>query len=75
MIEDLITGNDGLIRVANLRTSTGQTNRPIAKLYPLEVRADIMSKTEHKSVGVAPQRPEIRSERTAANNALKKISK
>jgi transposase InsO family protein len=74
VIEDLITGNDGLIRAANLRTSTGQTNRPIAKLYPLEVRADIMSKTEHKSEGVPPQRPEIRSKRTAANNALKKIS-
>jgi hypothetical protein len=74
VIEDLITGNDGLIRAANLRTSTGQTNRPIAKLYPLEVRTDIMSKTEHKSEGVAPQRPEIRSKRTAANNALKKIS-
>ncbi|CAB3980376.1 Scavenger receptor cysteine-rich type 1 M130 [Paramuricea clavata] len=33
-----------------------------------------MTKTEHKSKGVAPQRPEIRSKRTAVNNALKRIS-
>ena len=39
IIESLITGKDGLVRAANIRTSTGCTNRPIAKLYPLEVRA------------------------------------
>ena len=37
IIEELITGNDGLVRAANIRTSTGRTNRPIVKLYPLEV--------------------------------------
>ena len=36
MIEELITGNDGLI----LRAASGQTNRPITRLYPLEVMAD-----------------------------------
>ena len=39
IIESLITGKDGLVRAANIRTSTGCTNRPIAKLYPLKVRA------------------------------------
>ena len=37
VIEELITGKDGLIRAASIRTSTGRTNRPIIKLYPLEV--------------------------------------
>ena len=37
VIEELLTGNDGLVRAANIRTSTGRTNRPIVKLYPLEV--------------------------------------
>ena len=36
VVEDTITGADGLIRAANIRTSTGKTNRPITKLYPLE---------------------------------------
>jgi len=39
IIEGLNKGEDGLIRLANVRTSTGQTNQPIAKLYPLEVTA------------------------------------
>jgi len=37
VIEQLNKGADGLVRSAQLRTSTGRTNRPIAKLYPLEV--------------------------------------
>ena len=37
VIEELIVGGDGLVRAANIRTSSGRTNRPIAKLYPLEV--------------------------------------
>ena len=43
VIEELIPGGDGLIRAANLRTSTGKTNRPITKLYPLEVNTNVDS--------------------------------
>jgi len=43
VIEGVNKGADGLIRSANVRTSTGRTNRPIAKLYPLEVTATEMS--------------------------------
>ena len=35
VLESLITGNDGLVRAANIRTSARKTNRPISKLYPL----------------------------------------
>ena len=35
--EKLIKGNDGLVRAAHIRTSSGKTNRPIPKLYPLEI--------------------------------------
>ena len=37
VIESLIRGKDGLVRAVNLRTSKGKTNRPITKLYPLEL--------------------------------------
>ena len=40
VIEDLHKGGDGLVRAADIRTSRGRTNRPIIKLYPLEVSAD-----------------------------------
>ena len=39
VIEQVNKGADGLIRSANGRTSTGRTNRPIARLYPLELTA------------------------------------
>ena len=38
-MDSLITGNDGLVRAANLQTSNQITSRPITKLYPLEVSA------------------------------------
>ena len=37
-IEQLNKGADGLVRSVQ-RTSTGRTNHPIAKLYPLEITA------------------------------------
>ena len=46
VIEDVITGHDGLIRAVNIRTSSGRTNRPISRLYPLE----ITSKTDVEPV-------------------------
>ena len=55
MIEELISGNDGLIRAAKLRTASGRTNRPITRLYPLEVMADprnIEDVTEDRESGI-----------------------
>lgn len=38
VIEDVITGHDGLVRAAKIRTSKGLvTTRPIVKLVPLEI--------------------------------------
>ena len=37
VVKDLIRGGDNLVRAAEIRTSTGHTNRPICKLYPLEL--------------------------------------
>ena len=37
VIEELVKGNDGFIRSVTVRTANGRTNRPIARLYPLEV--------------------------------------
>ncbi|XP_065918802.1 uncharacterized protein [Dysidea avara] len=40
VIESVNKGADGMIRSADIRTSTGRTNRPIARLYPLELTDD-----------------------------------
>ena len=37
VVTDIVRGNDGLIRSAHVRTRTGETIRPIVKLYPLKV--------------------------------------
>ena len=62
IIEEINKGEDGLIRSANVKTSTGKTNWPITKLYPLEVKAaeqptmDSMGETATTSTQL-PQRP------------------
>ena len=37
VVEKLITGLDGITRATEIRTVSGRTNRPITKLFPLEV--------------------------------------
>ena len=37
IIEEVITGHDGHIRAVDIRTSSGRTNRPISRLYSLEI--------------------------------------
>lgn len=39
VVQDTLKGKDGLVRVAMVRTNSGVTNRPVTKLYPLEVNS------------------------------------
>ena len=39
-MEDLIEGNDGLVRAAHIRMSNYKTTRPIVKLHPLEISSN-----------------------------------
>ena len=73
IIEGVNKGADGLIRSANVRTSTGRTNRPIARLYPLEVTAaevpetlESCDKPREQPLAPTPPRPEQRPVRQAA---------
>ena len=69
VITKLLVGGDGLTRAAEIRTSTGLTNRPIIKLYPLEVHSDeFVNKTSPTLTGEADdipstiQQPEIENQ-------------
>ena len=42
MVEELIKGLDGIARAAKIRISTGRTNRPIVKLFPLELSCKVI---------------------------------
>ncbi|XP_070549922.1 uncharacterized protein [Ptychodera flava] len=37
VVQELRYGKDGLVRSASVKTKSGHTNRPISKLYPLEI--------------------------------------
>lgn len=39
VVEELLPRRDGHVRAVNICTQGGTTNRPIAKLYPLEITA------------------------------------
>ncbi|XP_063415855.1 uncharacterized protein LOC134697506 [Mytilus trossulus] len=49
VVEEVVTGNDGLVRSAIIRTNSGQTSRPIVKLYPLEINEDELSNTSEET--------------------------
>ena len=51
VVTKLNTGRDGFVRSADIRTKNGVTNRPIAKLYPLEVssQSEISAKEQNPS--------------------------
>ena len=77
VIESLIEGGDGLVRAANIRTSTGCTNRPITKLYPMEVSANVKNQegpSRHNTNDQAANNSNSRPRRAAASNALRRIS-
>lgn len=81
VIESLIKGGDGLVRAANIRTKTGCTNRPITKLYPLEVSTNATDQenpprnddVNQQATAVASSR-QNRLRRATASEALRKIS-
>ena len=66
IIESVNRGADGMIRSANIRTATGRTNHPIARLYPLEVSAAEVTakpstmKTSESSDAPAPTKRPMR---------------
>ena len=53
VVEELIKGLDGIARAAKIRTSTERTNRPILKLFPLELSYEIMDSPGSREIKIA----------------------
>ena len=88
VIKNLITKGDGLVRAADIQTSTGRTNRPITKIYLLEVTANTEIKASpsqsQDSSTVAREKeemvtiisaPQCRSQRVSTRRAAEKMIK
>jgi len=70
VIESVNKARDGVICSVNTHTTTGQTNRPIACLYPLELTADERStdlqgdiQPEQSQTDVSARRPMLEAAR------------
>ncbi|XP_065911194.1 uncharacterized protein [Dysidea avara] len=50
IVEDLMTGGDGIVRAVTLRTASGLTNRPVTKLYPLELTVTTQPEFEQSKI-------------------------
>ena len=75
VVEGLIRGANNAVRAVHLRTSKGCTNRPITKLYPLEVVAEDPLLREQIVDPVPPQQlAPGRSQRIAALGAKGRIA-
>lgn len=77
VVESLIHSKDGEIRAAEIRTANGRTNRPISKLYPLEITEpdgpEIKSSTKNRSESNTSSRPK-RQAAVAANARIREMA-
>ena len=64
IVEDLIAGRDGVVRVAKLRAGKTTLERAIQQLYPLELTCD--RATVERLVQLNPGAPAFRPRRDAA---------
>jgi len=55
VVEELIPGRDGEVRLVKLRTASGVLLRPIQRVYPLEIYDEEPPKSDQPSVGVAQE--------------------
>ena len=78
MIESLNKGADGMIHSANIQTTSGKTNRPIARLYPLEVNSsdmDVIAPETDSDSSNSMTTSADRPTREAAKRSQQKIKK
>jgi len=55
VVEELIPGRDGEVRLVKLRTASGVLLRPIQRLYPLEIYEEELPISDQTSVGVTQE--------------------
>ena len=76
VVDDLVKGNDGLIRSAHISTANHKTSRPITRLYPLEVVSSENGESANHEPSPVSSDSKIRprSKRAAATKAMDRIA-
>ena len=75
VVEGLIRGGDGAVRAAEIRTAKGKTNRPINKLYPIEVKDETTKDQKPQEQNTEIVSESSPTKRDAAKQAEEKIKK
>ena len=75
LIVELLHSSDGIVRSVNVKTSSGVLNRPITKLYPLEVTSEnCVSETNSSETNSELEHPRVEKlPRVASLKAREKI--
>ena len=74
VVEKIIRSEDGKIRAAEIRTVNGKSNRPISKLYPIEVTEPTEAASNNDSRIPIRENTTERPKRQAAEAARAKIN-
>ena len=72
IIEEMIKGRDGIVRVVKLRAGKSHLERPIQHLYPLELESEARKESRHAKLDAAA--PEFRPRRNTAQEAKDKLA-
>lgn len=59
---ELMPGRDGIVRLARLKTSSGEILRPLQRLYPLEVDCEVQNHTPEENECPTDGRPQTSEE-------------
>ena len=74
LVKELVRGKDGLVRSVKIKTRTGETTRPIIKLYPLEIQSDDTATSASSAEGGSTRcETELRMRRKASLKARDNI--
>ena len=71
IVQELLTGPDGLTRSAVVKTNNGITTRAVAKLYPLELSVGQTVEIITKDTGLTKNVQKKRKAATAARDKIK----
>ena len=72
IVEEMIKGRDGIVRVVKLRAGKSHLVRPIQHLYPLELERE--ARKESRDARLDAAAPEFRPRRNTAQEAKDKLA-
>ena len=74
IVEEMIKGLDGIVRVVKLRAGKSHLERPIQHLYPVELELEREARKESRDAKLDADAPEFRPRRNTAQESKDKLA-